>query len=167
MAYWCAHLAVGIDTIAQMTGKSPSRDNFEGMTFGLYQSGKAVSAVQYLMAKGALQMAAREAARFHQTYDIWLTPVLGRPPVPLGSFNFEETDPIKAFAPMIDYVPFTAMQNATGQPAINVPLHWNGNGLPIGTQFVGRFGEEELLLRLARQLEQAQPWAQRYPAIEL
>ena len=167
MAYWCAHLALGIEAIAQMTGQSPSRDRFEGMTWGLYQAGKAVSAVQYLMAKSALQMASREAAAFHQTYDVWLTPVLGRPPVPLGSFNFEETDPVKAFAPMVDYVPFTAMQNATGQPAINVPLYWNADGLPIGTQFVGRYGEEELLLRLARQLEQAQPWAQRYRAIEV
>ena len=167
MAYWCAHLAVGIDTIAQMTGQTPSRENFEGMTWGLYQAGKAVSAVQYLTAKGALQMASREAAGFHQTYDVWLTPVLGRPPVPLGSFNFDETDPVKAFAPMVDYVPFTAMQNATGQPAINVPLYWNGEGLPIGTQFVGRYGAEDLLLQLARQLEQAQPWAQRYRAIEL
>ncbi len=167
MAYRCAHLADGIEAIAQMTGQSPSRDRFEGMTWGLYQAGKAVSAVQYLMAKSALQMASREAAAFHQTYDVWLTPVLGRPPVPLGSFNFQETDPVKAFAPMVDYVPFTAMQNATGQPAINVPLYWNADGLPIGTQFVGRYGEEELLLRLARQLEQAQPWAQRYRAIEV
>lgn len=167
MTYWCAHLAAGIDAVAQLTGQTPARDGFEGMTWGLYLAGKEISAVQYLHAKDALQRAGREAAHFHQTYDVWLTPVLGRPPVALGSFNFEETDPVKAFAPMIDYVPFTAMQNATGQPAVNVPLYWNSEGLPIGTQFVGRFGDEELLLQLARQLEEAQPWAQRYRTIEI
>ena len=71
----------------------------------------------------------------------------------------------KGFAPMLDYVPFTALQNGTGQPAINLPLHWNDAGLPIGTQFVGRFGEEALLLQLATQIEAAAPWAGRYPAL--
>ena len=68
---------------------------------------------------------------------------------------------------MIDYVPFTAMQNATGQPAINLPLHWNKAGLPIGTQFVGRYGDEVTLLKLAAELEKAKPWAHRYKKIEL
>ena len=66
---------------------------------------------------------------------------LGTPPVKLGTFDMEERDPQKSFAPLIDYVPFTAMQNVTGQPAINLPLHWNNHGLPIGVQFVGRFGD--------------------------
>ena len=87
------------------------------------------------------------------------------PPVKLGTFDMEERDPAKSFAPIIDYVPFTAMQNATGQPAINLPLHWNKEGLPIGVQFVGRFGDELGLLKLAAQLEKAAPWADRRPPV--
>ena len=90
---------------------------------------------------------------------------LGLPPVPLGTFDMNETDPLRSFAPLIDYVPFTAMQNVTGQPAINLPLHWNAGDLPIGVQFVAPFGDEATLLRLAGQLERAHPWSARRPAL--
>ncbi len=167
MAYWTGHLAAGIDMIAALTGQKPARNQFEGLTWGLYQAGKKVSAIDYLNAKTALQQAARVAAAFHETYDCWVSATLGAPPVKLGVFDLEETNPEKSFGPMIDYVPFTAMQNATGQPAINLPLHWNKAGLPIGVQFVGRYGDETTLLKLAAQLEKAQPWAHRYKTIEL
>ncbi len=78
-----------------------------------------------------------------------------------------EKDPVKSFAPLLDYVPFTAMQNVTGQPAINLPLHWNKDDLPIGVQFVGRFGDEETLLQLAGQIETAAPWAANYSRIRI
>jgi amidase len=77
----------------------------------------------------------------------------------------QERDPAKSFAPLIDYVPFTAMQNVTGQPAINLPLYWNEQNLPIGVQFVGRFGDELTLLQLAGELERAAPWYPRYASI--
>ena len=105
-----------------------------------------------------LNQVARTAAKFHQTYDLWLTATLGAPPVKLGTLDIDERDPQKAFAPLIDYVPFTAIQNVTGQPAINLPLHWNEAGLPIGVQFVAPFGDELTLLKLATQLEQSEPW---------
>jgi amidase len=59
------------------------------------------------------------------------------------------------------------MQNATGEPAINLPLYWNAEGLPVGTQFVGRFGDEETLLKLAGQIEQAAPWKDRYKSVKV
>jgi len=163
MALWGANLAAGIDTVAMLTGQTPKPELFEGLTWGLYEAGKSVTASAYLIAKESMNSAAREAARFHETYDFWLSATLGAPPVKLGTFDMEERDPQKSFAPIIDYVPFTAMQNATGQPAINLPLHWNKEGLPIGVQFVGRFGDELGLLRLASQLEKAAPWASRRP----
>ena len=166
MAFWAANLAAGIDYIAMLTGQTPTDDKFEGLTWGLYEAGKQISASQYLHAKSAMQLAARKAAKFHETYDVWLSATLGLPPVKLGVFDMEERDPQKSFAPLIDYVPFTAMQNVTGQPAINLPLHWNNAGLPIGTHFVGRYGDETTLLQLAAQLEQAAPWAQRRPNLE-
>ena len=162
MALWSANLVAGVDAVAMMTGQEPARQLFEGLTWGLYQAGKSVAASNYLMAKVAMQQAARGAAVFHETYDVWLSATLGLPPVKLGVFDMEETDPVKSFAPLIDYVPFTAMQNVTGQPAINLPLHWNKDGLPIGVQFVGRFGDEVTLLKLAAQLEKAAPWAHHY-----
>jgi amidase len=82
-----------------------------------------------------------------------------------GTFDFHEKDPVKAFAPIIDYLPVTAIQNATGQPAISLPLHWATNGLPVGVHFAGRFGDEATLLRLAGQLEKAKPWINKHPQI--
>src|SRR6185312_4422610 len=162
MVLWGANLAAGIDTVAALTGQTPKPELFEGLTWGLYEAGKSVTASQYLMAKHGMNTAARACAQFHETYDFWLSATLGLPPVKLGTFDMEERDPQKSFAPLIDYVPFTAMQNVTGQPAINLPLHWNKEGLPIGVQFVGRFGDELGLLCLAAQVEQAAPWAAQY-----
>ena len=167
MVYWGASLAAGIDLIATITSQTPSREKFEGLTWGLYEAGKRIAATDYLHAKMAMQQAGRVAAKFHETYDVWLTPTLGAPPVALGTFDLEETDVLKAFAPMTDYVPYTPVQNATGQPAINLPLYWNKAGLPVGVQFVGRFGDELTLLKLAAELEKAQPWSHRYKTIEM
>jgi amidase len=166
VAFWASNLAAGIDHIAQLTGQTPSGDKFEGLTWGLYETGKRITASEYLRAKGAMQAAARHAAAFHKHYDVWLTSTLGSPPVRLGTFDLDERDPQKSFAPLIDYVQYTAMQNVTGQPAINLPLYWNDAGLPIGAHFVGRYGDETTLLQLAAQLEQAAPWAQRRPDLE-
>jgi amidase len=165
MAIWTGNLAAGIDLIAQLTGQSATEDKFEGLTWGLYELGRQVSASQYLNAKGVLAQCGRAAARFHERYDVWLTPTLATPPAKLGTIPMEERDPMKSFAPLAEYVPFTALQNVTGQPAINLPLSWNAEGLPIGVQFVGRFGEELSLLQLAAQLEEAQPWGNRRPSV--
>ncbi|HWA02863.1 MAG TPA: amidase family protein [Rhizomicrobium sp.] len=167
MVLWSANLAAGIDTIAHLTGQTPKAKMFEGLTWGLYESGRKVTASAYLQAKDGLNIAARSMATFHQTYDMWLSATLGEPPVKLGTFDMEERDPQKSFAPLIEYVPFTAMQNVTGEPAINLPLHWNREGLPIGVQFVGRFGDELGLLRLAAQLERAAPWIRQYEKIKV
>jgi amidase len=167
MVLWSANLAAGIDTLARLTGQTPTPEMFEGLTWGLYENGKKISASEYLQARDVINAAARETARFHETYDMWLSATLAEPPVKLGTFNMEERDPRKSFTPLIDYVPFTAMQNVTGQPAINMPLSWNKDGLPIGVQFVGRFGDELGLLKLAAQLEGAAPWAHQYSKIKV
>jgi amidase len=166
MALWSANLAALIDYIAMLTNQTPTADKFEGLTWGLYEAGKHITASEYIRAKMATQQAPRSAAKFHETYDVWLSSTLGSPPVKLGFFDMEERDPQKSFAPLIDYVPFTAMQNVTGQPAINLPLYWNKAGLPIGVHFTGRYGDEVTLLKLAAELEKAQPWADRRPPIE-
>jgi len=165
MAVWASGLAMMIDGTAMLTGAKPGPDNLEGLTLGLYEQGKRVTAAQYLMAVFMLQQASRSVAAFHETHDVWLTPTLGAPPLKLGTIDTGETNPEKAFAPIISYVPFTAIQNATGQPAISLPLHWSAEGLPVGVQFVGRYGDETTLLKLAAQLEKAQPWFDKRPPV--
>jgi amidase len=85
--------------------------------------------------------------------------------VPLGTFESPPDDPLYGFTRAAEFVPFTPLQNATGQPAMSVPLYWNEGGLPIGTHFVGRFGDEATLFRLAAQLEEARPWAHKRPPV--
>jgi amidase len=165
MAIWCSGLASLIDQISMLTGRPPSLNDIEGLSYGFYEAGKKVTGSQYLLAVGRVQQAARRIAKFHVKYDAWLTPTLGSPPLKLGTIDINESDMQKAMAPIIDYVPFTAVQNATGQPAINVPLYWNKDDLPVGVQFVGRFGGEETLLQLATQLEKAAPWKDKHPQI--
>ena len=167
IAVWSSNLAAAIDMIGMLTGQTPSRQLFEGVTWGIYEMGVKVSASEYLRAKGMMAATSRNAARFHDTYDMWLTPTLATPPVKLGTIDMEETEALKVFASLNDYVPFTPIQNVTGQPAINVPLSWNADNLPIGVQFVGRFGDEVGLLKLAAQLEKAAPWASQYQKVRV
>ena len=94
-----------------------------------------------------------------------MAPTLGEPPAPLGTFDSPPGEPLTGLFRAAAYVPFTPPFNVTGQPAISLPLHWNEGGLPIGVQFVGRFGAEETLLSLAGQLEAAAPWADRRPPV--
>jgi amidase len=165
LAVWCAGVAMQVDGIAMMTGREIREELFEGITWALYQQGKQVTASQYLLAVAMLQMQGRQVGRFHETYDAWLTPTLGTPPIRLGAVDLTERDAMKAMLPMIDYVPFTPLQNATGQPAISLPLHWTPDGLPVGVMFVGKLGDEATLLRIAAQLEQARPWKDRRPPV--
>ena len=164
---WTANLAAGIDVTARLTGQTPAPDLFEGLTWSMFEAGRRVAASDYLLAKAALQQAGRSAARFHETHDLWLTSTLGTPPMKLGTFDGEERDIMKAFAALFDYVPFTALQNVTGQPAISLPLHRNAEGLPIGVHFTGRFGEEVMLLQVAGELERVRPWMHEYTRIRL
>jgi amidase len=154
-----------IDAFALLTGRTPTEKDFEGFTWSIYQQGKQLTAPQYLLAVAMLQRISRQIARFHHTYDCWLTTTLGAPPIALGTLDVNERDLMKGFAPLVDYVPFTPIENATGQPAISLPLHWTGDGLPVGVMFAGRFGDEATLLRLAGQLEHARPWQHRRPPI--
>ncbi|MDZ4866336.1 MAG: amidase family protein [Alphaproteobacteria bacterium] len=165
MPIWASGLAMLIDGTAMMTNRPPHESDFQGMTWGLYQMGKTITAAQYQMCWFMLHSIARQVAHFHETYDVWMATTMGAPPVRNGTFDFHEKDPVKAFAPIIDYLPVTPLQNATGQPAITLPLHWAANGLPVGLHFAGRFGDETTLLRLAGQLEQVKPWANRHPPI--
>jgi amidase len=87
------------------------------------------------------------------------------PPVELGFLDDTKEDAATLARKAYEFVPVTPLFNVTGQPAMSVPLYWNDAGLPIGTHFAARFGEEATLFRLAAQLEQARPWADQFPPL--
>jgi amidase len=160
-----ASAAATIDDWAQRAGRTPTADLLEPLTWAIYQTGRQQTASTYILGVQLLQRLSRDVARFFVDYDLWLTPTLGEPPVPLGTFDASPDNPLLAFMRMAVFVPFTPICNVTGQPAMSVPLYWNGEGLPIGAHFVAPFGDEATLFRLAAQLEQARPWADRRPPV--
>ncbi len=155
----------GIEYWERRTGRSASAEHFEPFVWSLTSRGREFTAPQYLAMVEELQACSRVIGRFFERYDVWLTPTLGSPPVPLGTFRYEGGDPFAVRRRMAAFTPFTYIANATGQPAMSVPTWWTAEGLPLGTQWIGRFGEEATLYRLAAQLEQARPWAGRRPPI--
>jgi amidase len=135
------------------------------LTWALYQKGRTFKAWQYLSALETLQRMSREICAFFEDYDLLLTPVLAEPPVEIGTFDAPTDNPMAAWDRVSRFASYTPLFNATGQPAMSVPLYWSEDGLPIGSHFVGRFGDEATLFRLAAQLEKARPWIDRRPPI--
>lgn len=157
--------AWSIEDWGRRTGRTPTSEFFEPFVWSFTERGRQLSAPDYLLALQDLQKLTRTIAKFFADYDIWLTPTLGEPPVPLGTFKFSMEDPFQLRRRMAVFSPFTYISNATGQPAMSVPLFWNAEGLPVGTHFVAPFGDEATLFRLAAKLEEARPWADRRPPL--
>lgn len=164
---WAAGVAWSVALAEHETRRTARAADFEPLTWALVEMGRKISAPDYLVAWTALQGLARRIAPFFERFDIWLTPTLALPPVPLGHFDSPRGDPLSGLRRATEFVAFTPFANITGQPAMSVPLFWNEEGLPIGAHFVGRFGDEATLFRLAAQLEQARPWAQRHPPVSV
>lgn len=139
-------------------------ESFEPFVWAFGERGRSLSASDYLLAVQDVQAEARNYSRFFESHDLWLTPTLGEPPVPLGSLKYDG-DPVELRRRTARFSPFTYIANATGQPAISLPLHWSEAGIPVGVHMTGRVGEESTLLRIAAQLEQARPWADRLPGV--
>jgi amidase len=125
--------------------------------------GLEVRAPELFFAQGYLQAVTRAALGTLNAYDAVLTPTLALPPRPVGWFD--EVEPAQNFERQKLFTPFTALYNVSGQPAVNVPLHWSADGLPIGVMLAGRMGDEGTLISLSAQLEQARPWKDRHPPI--
>lgn len=147
----------------QKLGREPAEEEIEPLTREYWDAGRAVSAEQYLLGIGELQRASREIARFLTEHDVWLTPSLAQPPLRIGEPG--EAPAVVAAREAAFIATPSAVANITGNPAMSVPLHQTTDGLPIGVDFLARFGDEATLFRLAGQLEQAQPWSQRRPPL--
>ncbi len=150
---------------SERIGRTPEENDFEPVTWRMYEHSQQQNAAEYLLAQQAIQSICRDFNQFFSTYDVWLTPTLLKPPVPLDYFAYSYETRHQHNARLGDYTAFTLMANASGQPAISLPLHWNTDNLPIGVHFTGRYGDEALLLSLAAQLEQALPWSHRRPPV--
>jgi amidase len=163
---WAAGQAQALDQLGMVGGQPITADDVEPLTWALAEIGRSRNSGEYLAAVGQHQVLSRIIAGIHESgFDLLLTPTLGEPPPPLGSFDDSGPDPMAAFERAFLSGCFTAAFNATGQPAISLPLHWSESGLPIGVQLVAPLGREDLLLRVASQLEQAVPWADRIPSL--
>ena len=147
------------------TGRTAEPEHFEPFVWAFAERGRALGAHDYLLAVQDVQRAVRDVSAYFGRHDIWLTSTLGQPPVELGTLVYRGGDPFELRRRCARFSPYTWIGNASGQPAISVPLHWTGAGLPVGVHFVARWGEEATLIRLAGQLERARPWADRRPGV--
>ncbi|MEZ5774699.1 MAG: amidase [Hyphomicrobiaceae bacterium] len=172
MLHWANVVASGTALTVEMRAaglKRPIRDDeLEGVTWGAVEHAKSVPGTAYLAAINHVHAVGRQMARFLVDYDIWLTPTLAEPPARIGRFKPDNRDFLDyRLGPngILPYSPFTALFNATGQPAISLPLHWTAKGLPVGVHFAGRFVEDALVLKLAAEIERAAPWLDKRPAL--
>lgn len=163
-ALWATNMGVSIRRFEALLGRPLGPDDVEAVNWAQAEYANHVSGVDYALALGAT-VAFRRAVQgwWAEGWDLLLTPTLGEPPVPIGTFANDPDRPMAPMARAAQYVPFTPAFNTSGQPAISLPLHWNDEGLPIGVQLVAAYGREDVLLRVASQLEHAAPWADRHP----
>ena len=147
--------------------KKISEDQVESSTWLFYQRALKNTGIDHLVAIEEIQQFSRKIAQWYQkgNYDLLLSPTMRIPPPKLGASIPTAENSNTWIDIMTSIVAFTRIQNITGQPAMSVPLFWNEENIPIGLQFAGRFGDEATLFRLAGQLEQARPWADRRPRI--
>ncbi|GGB84785.1 6-aminohexanoate-cyclic-dimer hydrolase [Marinobacterium zhoushanense] len=156
-----------LNMLGAMRGAPVTGEELEPRTRIYLREKGDIGAVQYVQAIEGIHALGRTFANFMRDYDLILTPTLTREPPLIGTLDVadDKADMGTLIECFHSYSPYTALFNATGQPAMSVPLYWTPDGLPIGAHFAGRFGEESTLLALAHQLEQAQPWVQRRPPL--
>ena len=150
---------------AEILGTEVTPDVVENITYRMYENGKNFSADQYAKATLINHQAGRVLGNFMENYDLILSPVLNKPPVKIGEIDMSSPDVVTYIERLTSYSGFTGIYNQTGQPSISVPLGFSKNELPIGSMFTAKFGNDELLISLASQLEKAAPWADKKPLI--
>jgi amidase len=178
--------AAAIARDADVFGVKATRHDFEESTWLVAMLGEQTSAVVYERAFDRLQAVARRMGRFHERYDVVLSPTLGLTPPRIGQLEPRSLDafaqrlvvganlgPLLRIPKLVEQlaskvfelIPYTPLANITGQPSMSVPLHWNAQNLPVGSMFTARVGDDALLFRLARELEDACPWKNRRPVV--
>jgi len=161
-----ANVAFALDRAAAKVGKPLTEDDCEPLTWAVASAGRQRSATDYIATLDAVHAFSRRvAAWWSDGWDLLLTPTTAEPPPPIGQFAATREEPFKGFIRAAPFGVYTSSFNLTGQPAISVPVHWTAEGLPVGAQLVAAYGDEETLLRVAAELEQALPWKDRRPPV--
>jgi amidase len=177
-------VAAEVDELGKLLKRELKPSDVEPTTWTLNLLGRTYSAGAFVTAKRQWAKFSRSMARFHETYDLYLTPTTAQPPAKIGQLQpnlFQKAVlkpintlglgrllkmsglPAKFALTSFSRTPFTQLANLTGQPAMSVPLHWTSSGLPCGMQFIAPFGDEATLFRLAAQLEKEKPWFDQRP----
>ena len=158
-------VAMGVFFGAQVTGREPSEDLVEPLTWTMWNGVQKRTALDYLLARTQLAGFGRGIVPLWDDHDVVVTPALARRPVRIGEIDACSDDPWGDFRLSGEFTPYTALFNVTGQPAISVPLFKGDDGLPLAVQLAGRPADEATLLSLAAQLEEARPWVGRRPEL--
>lgn len=164
---WCCFIGNVMRYWERERGGALTEGDVEPETWASYQAGLKRTGADYLTVVEDVQRFSRKVGNWYERgrYDLILSPTMTIPPTRLGAFASTEADPMKWARMSRAYLGLTSPFNMTGQPAMSVPLHWNEDGIPIGVQFAGRFGEEGVLFSLAAQFERARPWGEKRPAL--
>jgi amidase len=161
---WYAGQTEILEVFGTLLGRELGPGDVEPLTWAMAEEGKKRHSGQYLAAVSQHQAIGRMLGMwFEAGHDLLLTPTMGELTPPLGSFDDSGPDPLQTIHRGERTAAFTALINATGNPAISLPLAWSDDGLPIGVHLVAPYGREDVLLRVASQLEEAHPWRDRFP----
>lgn len=167
MAVFAADVGRAIEDRHAATGIPPSRQVLENNNLWLWERARRLTAIDLLRAESKLNTVSRQFARFFEDNDIWLTPTMAKLPPRLGHLHADADDVETFFERLWTFNPFNSVYNVSGQPAISLPLQMSPEGLPVGVMLGAQFGAEDVLFRLAGQLEVARPWRDRHPPISL
>ena len=184
------HTSQLLEELRVLKGKKYKNSELENTTRMLDYVGKSFSGYDYALARHTLQVISRRVVEQLESYDVVVLPITSKPPTPIGSLRPKFTDELinsivmnlklgwifrvplirdailQKLAPEnLWFSPDTLLQNATGQPAINIPSYWTDKGLPVGTQFVSKIGDEASLIGLASQIEEIASWKHRIPTL--
>jgi amidase len=163
----CANIARALDAFGEKVGRAIGQEDVEPLTFTLAQIGRQLTAAQHVANVDKMHAFGRTLAAFWQGgFDLLLTATQGAPPPRIGELTSTAEEPLRAMLRATPYGVFTLPFNMSGQPAISLPGAWTAEGLPIGAQLVAAYGREDLLLRVAAQIEQVAAWNGRHPALQ-
>jgi amidase len=163
MAIIAADTEATFQAFEMLLGRAIHDDEIEPRNAAHRQAGRALGAVGYLHARAWFNGWVRQMASWWRDYDLLLTPTVAAPPPELGWFT--AAGPEEESRRISSFIPYTPQFNMTGQPAVSLPLQWTADGLPVGVQLVAAYGREDLLVRVASQLEAAAPWHDRRPRV--
>jgi amidase len=166
IAVVAANQARDVERFGEILGRELGPDDMDSDNWAITELGREVSSSRYLSAAEHIARFQRQvAAWWADGHDLLVTPTITAPPPRLGELVPDPATPLEAWTRTGQLLAFTLPFNVTGQPAISLPLHWNAAGLPIGVQLVAAFGREDVLIRVAAQIEEALSWKERWPAV--